>query len=41
MQSYIRVKGARQIGPLIQYTQTGVNETGELNMLNIGVMTES
>ncbi len=32
MQSYIRAKGATQIGPLIQYTNTSVNEEGELDM---------
>lgn len=30
MQSYIRTKGAKQIGPLIQYTKTTVNEQGML-----------
>lgn len=29
MQSYIRVKGARQIGPLIQYTHANDSEAGE------------
>jgi hypothetical protein len=28
MQSYIKIKGARQIGPLIQYVKTQVAETG-------------
>ena len=37
MQSYIRTKGAMQIGPLIQYTTTCINENGELDM-NIVVM---
>ncbi|MCI8874762.1 MAG: hypothetical protein HFI77_01665 [Lachnospiraceae bacterium] len=32
MQSYIKVKGAVQIGPLIQHTRTFVNEDGELDM---------
>ena len=32
MQSYIRAKGAMQVGPLIQYTQTFLNENGELDM---------
>lgn len=32
MQSYIRVKGARQIGPLIQYAEANVSGTGELDM---------
>lgn len=32
MQSYIRTKGALQIGPLIQYTKTEISETGELSM---------
>ena len=32
MQSYIRTKGAMQIGPLIQYTRTFLNENGELDM---------
>lgn len=32
MQSYIRVKGARQIGPLIQYTHASANEHGEVNV---------
>lgn len=32
MQSYINVKGAAQIGPLIQYTRTFVNEENELDM---------
>lgn len=32
MQSYIRVKGAMQIGPLIQYTKTHLNENGELDV---------
>ncbi len=32
MQSYIRVKGARQIGPLIQYAHASVSEAGELSM---------
>lgn len=32
MQSYIRAKGAMQIGPLIQYTRTYINENNELDM---------
>lgn len=32
MQSYIKTKGAMQIGPLIQYTRTSFNEAGELDM---------
>lgn len=32
MQSYIRVKGAIQIGPLIQYIEPKVNEQGELEV---------
>lgn len=32
MQSYIRAKGITQIGPLIQYTRTYINESGELGM---------
>lgn len=32
MQSYIRAKGAIQVGPLIQYTKTYVNENNELDM---------
>ncbi len=32
MQSYIRTKGAMQIGPLIQYTRTFMNENNELDM---------
>ena len=32
MQSYIRTKGALQIGPLIQYTKTEISEAGELSM---------
>lgn len=32
MQSYIKTKGALQIGPLIQHTHSFVNETGELDM---------
>lgn len=32
MQSYIKTKGAMQIGPLIQYTRTFLNENGELDM---------
>lgn len=32
MQSYIRTKGAMQIGPLIQYTRTFINKNNELDM---------
>ena len=32
MQSYIRTKGAIQIGPLIQYTRTFMNESNELDV---------
>ena len=32
MQSYIKTKGAVQVGPLIQYTRTFVNENNELDM---------
>ena len=32
MQSYIRTHGARQIGPLIQYSRTFVNDNQELDM---------
>lgn len=32
MQSYIRVKGATQIGPLIQQTRTFVNDAEELDV---------
>ena len=32
MQSYIKIKGAMQIGPLIQYTRTFINDAGELDM---------
>lgn len=32
MQSYIKTKGVIQIGPLIQYTRTFINELGELDM---------
>ena len=32
MQSYIKAKGAMQIGPLIEYTHTFVNEVGELKI---------
>lgn len=32
MQSYIKTKGAMQIGPLIQYTKTFLNEAGEMDM---------
>ena len=32
MQSYIKAKGNIQIGPLIQYTCTSINEEGKLNI---------
>lgn len=32
MQSYIRTKGAMQIGPLIQYTRTFLNDNNELEI---------
>lgn len=32
MQSYIKTKGAMQIGPLIQYTRTFLNDNNELDM---------
>lgn len=32
MQSYIKIKGAVQVGPLIQHTKTFLDEEGELNM---------
>lgn len=32
MQSYIRAKGALQVGPLIQYTRAFVNEHQEMDM---------
>lgn len=32
MQSYIRTKGALQIGPLIQYTNSYINEAGEMEI---------
>ena len=32
MQSYIRTKGAMQIGPLIQYTRAFLNENNEMDM---------
>lgn len=32
MQSYIKTKGAMQIGPLIQYTKTSVNENNEVDV---------
>ena len=32
MQSYIKTKGAMQVGPLIQYTRTFLNENNELDM---------
>lgn len=32
MQSYIRAKGAMQIGPLIQYTRAFLNEDNEMDM---------
>lgn len=32
MQSFIRSKGAMQIGPLIQYTNSYINEEGEMDI---------
>lgn len=32
MQSYIKTKGAMQVGPLIQHTRTFLNENNELDM---------
>lgn len=32
MQSYIRTKGAMQIGPLIQYTRAFLNDNNEMDM---------
>ena len=32
MQSYIKTKGAVQVGPLIQYTRTFLNESNELDI---------
>lgn len=32
MQSYIRIKGVAQIGPLIQYTRPYVNESGQMEI---------
>lgn len=32
MQSYIRIKGAMQIGPLIQYTRTYLNDNDEMDV---------
>ncbi len=32
MQSYIKIKGVVQVGPLIQHTRTFLDEEGELNM---------
>lgn len=32
MKSYIKTKGTNSVGPLIQYTQTFVNEVGEIDM---------
>lgn len=32
MQTYIKTKGAMQVGPLIQYTRTFLNENNELDM---------
>ena len=32
MQTYIKTKGAMQIGPLIQYTRTFLNDNNELDM---------
>lgn len=41
MQSYIKTKGAAQIGPLIQYTRSFLNETGELDMEIVMMMQSS
>ena len=38
MKSYIKTKGAMQIGPLIQYTRTYLNENNELDMEIIMMM---
>ena len=32
MKSYIKIKGVTQVGPLIQYTKTFMNDNGELDM---------
>lgn len=32
MQSYIRVKGTKQVGPLVQYMNTYIDEDGEINI---------
>ena len=32
MQSYIKIRGAMQVGPLIQYTRTFINDSGEFDM---------
>lgn len=40
MQSFIRTKGAMQIGPLIQYTNTCLNENGEKD-IDIRIMLQS
>jgi hypothetical protein len=32
MQNYLKTKGAMSVGPLIQYTNVFVNESGELDM---------
>lgn len=32
MQSYIRAKGAMQVGPLVQYTRAFLNENNEMDM---------
>ena len=40
MQSFIRTYGAMQIGPLIQYTNTGLNESGEID-IDMRVMLQS
>ncbi len=33
MQSYIKIKGCVQIGPLVQYTKLVLNEAGEANII--------
>lgn len=32
MQLYIKIKGAKQIGPLIQYTSSYINKNGEMDI---------
>lgn len=40
MQSFIRTNGALQVGPLIQYTNTYLNENGEMD-IDIRIMLQS